>query len=219
VKVSVIGAGNIGATLTRKLAALGHEVVVANSRGPETLTELATESGATAKPITDAVRDADVVFVAIPFKRVPDLPKGLFAALPAHVALVDAGNYVPKQRDGKIDEIEAGLTESEWTERHFGHPVVKAFNTIQASSLASRGEPAGTPDRIAIPVAGDDAKAKSVVMDLVEQLGYDAIDSGSLAESWRQQPGTPVYTADLDSERARKALADASPERPEAWSA
>lgn len=218
-RIGIIGAGNIGATLTRKLAALGHEVSVANSRGPDTLAELATETGARATLITEVAHDADVLFVAIPFKRVADLPGGIFDRLPASAVLVDTGNYVPRQRDGKIDEIEAGLPESRWTERKVGHPVVKAFNTIKAASLATRGEPAGTPGRIAIPVAGDDPKARAIVMDLADQLGYDAIDAGGLDESWRQQPGTPVYTADLDRDRARKALADASPQRPAAWRA
>jgi predicted dinucleotide-binding enzyme len=219
VKIGIIGAGSIGATLTRKLAALGHDVSVANSRGPETLAELAAETGATATPITEVVRGVDVVFVAIPFKRVPDLPTGLFRNLPAHAALVDAGNYVPQQRDGRIEEIETGLVESRWTERHYGHPVVKAFNTLAAKSLAGPGKPAGTPGRIAIPVAGDDARAKGVVMELADQLGYDPVDAGGLDESWRQQPGTAVFTADLDAEHTRKALAEASPERPAAWRA
>jgi hypothetical protein len=215
-KIAIVGTGNIGGALTRKLAKAGHHVVIANSRGPETLTELATETGATAKTVTAAVNGVDVAFVAIPFNRVPELPAGLFANLPPDTAVVDAGNYVPKQRDGRIGEIEDGLAESRWTESHYGHPVIKAFNTIAARSLA---EPAERTPRIAIPVAGDNARAKQLVLELVAELGYDPIDAGGLDESWRQQPGTPVYTADLDAEQAKKALAEASPERPEAWRA
>lgn len=213
-KIGIIGAGHIGGTLTRRLRALGHEVAVANSRGPETLRELAEETGATPVTVREAARGRDLVIVTIPEKNVPALPKDLFDGVPPDVPVVDTGNYYPRQRDGRIAEIEAGLPESRWVARQLGRPVIKAFNNIYAKHLLERGRPKGTPGRIALPVAGDDAAAKARVMQLVDELGFDPVDAGGLDESWRQQPGTPVYTTDLDAAGVRRALAAASPERP-----
>jgi predicted dinucleotide-binding enzyme len=156
--------------------------------------------------------------VTIPEKNVADLPKGLFAEVDRRVVVVDTGNYYPRSRDGLIAPIEAGLPESRWVEQQLGRPVVKAFNNIFASHLLELGKPAGTPGRIALPVAGDEP-GKSVVLRLVEELGFDAVDAGSLGESWRQQPGTPVYTTDFDADGVRRALAQASPERTPNWRA
>jgi predicted dinucleotide-binding enzyme len=212
-RIGIIGAGKIGGTLTRRLRALGHEVAVANSRGPETLAELARETGATPATVEQAVQGARLVVVTIPERAVPDLPREVFAGLPDDVVLVDTGNYYPQQRDGRIEEIERGLPESRWVEQQLGHPVIKAFNTIYARNLLGRGRPAGSADRLAIPVAGDDAAAKGVVMALIDELGFDPVDTGGLDESWRQQPGTPVYARELDAEGARQALAEATPDR------
>jgi predicted dinucleotide-binding enzyme len=208
-KIGIIGAGNIGGTLTRRLSALGHEVSVANSRGPESLADLAAETGAAAVSVTEAIQGAELVVVAVPERSVPDLPVGLFDGARDGVSVVDTGNYYP-QRDGRVDEIEAGTTESRWVEQQLGRPVVKAFNTIRAQHLLELGRPAGAPGRIALPVAGDDEAAKAVVLRLVDELGFDAVDAGGLDESWRQQPGTPVYSADLDADGVRRALAEAS---------
>jgi 8-hydroxy-5-deazaflavin:NADPH oxidoreductase len=218
-KIGIIGAGQIGGTLTRRLSALGHDVSVANSRGPETLARLAAETGATAVPVTEAAQDAEVVVVTIPLRNVPDLPTGVLNGAAEGVAVVDTGNYYPQQRDGQIKEIEDGLTESRWVERQLGHPVVKAFNNIYADHLLKRGRPAGTPGRIALPIAGDDHAAKAVVTRLLDQLGFDAVDAGGLDESWRQQPGSPVYGTDLDAEGVRRALSQASSERTSQWRA
>jgi predicted dinucleotide-binding enzyme len=217
-RIGIIGAGQIGGTLTRRLTALGHEVSVANSRGPQTLAGLAAETGAKAVSASEAVRGVDLVVVTIPEKNIPDLPAGLFADVDPKVAVVDTGNYYPRSRDGRIEAIEAGMPESRWVEQQLGRPVVKAFNNIFASHLLKLGRPAGAPGCIALPVAGDDP-GKSVVLRLVEELGFDAVDAGSLDESWRQQPGTPVYTTDLDADGVRRALAAASPERTPAWRA
>jgi predicted dinucleotide-binding enzyme len=217
-RIGIIGAGNIGGTLARRLGELGHEVAVANSRGPDTLRELAEETGAAAVTAEEAARGKDVVVVTVPEGRVPELPDGLFDGADG-LAVVDTGNYYPRQRDGRIAEIEEGTTESRWVERQIAHPVVKAFNNIYAGHLLEGGRSAGDPERIALPVAGDDERAKRVVMDLVDELGFDPVDAGGLDESWRQQPGTPVYTADLDAERLREALAQASPARGEEWRA
>lgn len=213
-KIGMIGAGQIGGTLTRRLTALGHQVFVANSRGPETLVELAKETGAKAVTAKEAARAGEVVVVTVPESRVPDLPKDLFRGTSDSVVVVDTGNYYPRQRDGRIAEIESGMAESRWVERQIGRPVIKAFNNIYARHLLEKGRPPNSPGRIALPVAGDDPVAKSVVMGLVDELGFDAVDAGGLDESWRQQPGTPVYTADRDAEGVRRALAEASSKRP-----
>jgi predicted dinucleotide-binding enzyme len=211
-KIGIIGAGHIGGTLTRRLRALGHDVTVANSRGPQTLADLARETGATPATIDQAARGQDVVIVTIPEKNVPALPKNLFAGANRTV-VVDTGNYYPQQRDGRIDAIESGTTESSWVAQQLGRPVVKAFNTIYAKHLLERGQPKGGPGRIALPIAGDDAAAKAVVARLLDELGFDAVDAGPLADSWRQQPGTPVYGADLDADGVRRALSAAARDR------
>lgn len=218
-KIGIIGAGHIGGSLTRRFSALGHQVSVANSRGPETLRDLAEETGAKAVSARQAARAGEVVVVTIPEGHVRDLPKDLFAGVPDDVVVIDTGNYYPRQRDGRIAEIEDGLTESRWVERQLGRPVIKAFNNIYALHLLERGRPKGADGRIALPVSGDDPTAKAVVMRLVEELGFDAVDAGGLDESWRQQPGTPVYATDLDAEGVRRALAEASPKRTQEWRA
>lgn len=205
-EIGIIGSGNIGATLARDLAKLGHRVSVANSRGPASLHSLAAETGAAAATVEQAARARDVVIIAVPEKAVAQLPREILAASSAVV--VDTGNYYPS-RDGRIAGIEDGLAESEWVARMLGVPVVKAFNNIVAPSLATRGVPAGTPGRVCLSVAGDDRRAKEVVLGLIDALGFDGIDAGSLADSWRQQPGTPAYCRDLDADGLSAALAQA----------
>ncbi|MEW2077673.1 NADPH-dependent F420 reductase [Streptomyces sp. NPDC012403] len=213
-KIGIIGAGNIGGNLTRRLTALGHDVSVANSRGPQTLTELAEETGATPVRAEDAARGAEIVVVTVPLKAVPDLPSGLFDEAAEGVAVIDTGNYYPRQRDGRIAGIEdEGITESRWTERQIGHPVIKAFNGTYAQDILDRHRPAGAPDRLALPVAGDDEAAKRKVRALIEELGFDTVDAGGIDDSWRQQPDTPVYGLRAGTEAVTKALAEASPER------
>ena len=202
-RIGIIGSGNIGGTLTRLLSGLGHDVSVANTRGPDSLAELAAETGATAAATPqDAVSGADLVVIAVPLHAVPGLPD-LSGKL-----VIDANNYY-SGRDGQIAEIDRGAASSRWVAGQSGARVVKAFNTIQWSHLLERGRPAGEPGRIALPVAGDDADAKATVMALVESLGFDAVDGGDLDDSRRQEPGTAVYGADLDADRTRAALAAA----------
>jgi predicted dinucleotide-binding enzyme len=218
--IGIIGAGNIGGNLTRRLTALGHTVSVANSRGPESLWQLASETHAQAVTVEEAVKNKDLIIVTIPEKSIPTLPKGLFDNLGPNVVVVDTGNYYPQQRDGRIAGIEDGnVTESGWVEQQIGHPVIKAFNNIYAAHLLSNGKPKGTPGRIALPVAGDDPKAKKIVMDLVDQLGFDPVDDGTIADSWRQQPGTPVYAQDFDASGVQRALGEATKERKPEWRA
>lgn len=211
--IGIIGAGNIGGTLARRFVALGHHVAMANSRDPETIEPLAAECGATAAWASEAAHGADVVVVTIPEKDIPNLPDNFLKGAANDVVVIDTGNYYPKERDGRIEEIEAGMTESRWVEEQIGVSVIKAFNNIHAHHLLELGKPPGTTGRIALPVAGDDADAKTVVMDLVDALGFDPVDGGGLDDSWRQQPGSPAYGADVDAEGLRKAFAEATPDR------
>ncbi len=208
-RIGIIGAGHIGGTLARKLSSAGHTVRIANSRGPDTIRQLADEAGATAVPVADAVKDVDVIIVSIPEKNVPLLPKDLFTGVPEDVVVVDTGNYYPGLRDEPIEAIERGTPESVWVSEQLGRPVVKAFNSIIAHSLATKGRPAGAAGRIALPVAGDDPRAKKIVIELVDVTGFDGVDAGPLEASWRQQPGTPAYCTDLEADDLRRALAAA----------
>lgn len=218
-KIGIIGAGNIGSVLARRFTELGHAVSIANSRGPETLRDVAEQTGATAVTAQEAARAGEVVVVTIPMRNVPDLGIGLFQGVPESVVVIDTCNYYPQQRDGRIDGIELGLAESRWVSQQLGRPVVKAFNNIYADHLGSKGKPAGSSDRVALPYAGDDEQAKARVAELIDELGFDPVDDGTLEESWRQQPGTLVYTTDQDKLGVRKALEAASPQRKPEWKA
>lgn len=218
-KIGIIGAGNIGHTLARRFRELDHEVLIANSRGPETLAGIENETGAVAVTAREAARGAEVVIVTIPESRIPDLPSDLFDGVPADTVVVDTGNYYPRERDGRIDAIEEGVPESQWVADRLGRPVIKAFNNIYAEHLGTRGRPGTAERRIALPVAGDDPNAKAKVLKLVDALGFDGVDAGTLAESWRQQPGTPVYTTDRDIEGVRQGLLEAHRERTPQWTA
>jgi len=218
-KIGIIGAGQIGGTLTRRLRHLGHEVRVANSRSPETLAELAAETGATAVWAADAATDADLVIISIPQKNVPDLADGIVDARKPDAPVIETNNYYPRQRDGEITAIEDGQPESAWVAAQIGAPVVKVFNGIWWKHLLDKGAPAGTPGRIALPIAGADGARRELVHDIVEQLGFDPVDAGPIEQSWRQQPGTPVYGKDFDADRTRTALAEATPARTPEWSA
>ena len=218
-KIAIIGAGQIGGTLTRRFSQLGYHVLVANSRGPASLSALASETGAKPVTVRDAARSGEIVIVTIPEGKIPDLPKDLFADVPPDVVVVDTGNYYPRERDGRIDDIEAGMPESRWVEKQLGRPVVKAFNTMNYKRLLEQGQPERAPGRLAIPVAGDDAKAKNLVLQLINALGFDGVDDGELDNSWRQQPGTPVYDRELDVVAVQRALAEAHNERTPQWRA
>lgn len=138
------------------------------------------------------------------------LPKICSAKPPAKLSSFDTNNYFPQQRDSRIAALENRMVESRWVERHLGRPVVKAFNNIQATDLAKRGLPAHSAGRVALPVAGDNQNMKSVVLQIVDQLGFDGVDAGGLDASWRQQPGTPVFCTNLDASGVRRALSEAS---------
>lgn len=217
--IGIIGAGNIGGMLARQLSKVGHKVFVANSRGPETLEDLARETGATPVTAKEAARRGEIVIVTIPLKNIADLPSDLFSDISDNVVVIDTCNYYPQQRDGRIEAIENGTPESRWVEQQIGRSVVKAFNNMRAQHQVDLAKPQGDPDRRSLPVSGDDPRAKQIVMKLVDQLGFDPVDNDGLDDSWRQQPGTPVYTADLNAEGVRQALKKAMQQRPEQFKA
>lgn len=202
-EIGIIGSGNIGSTLARYLIKLGHQVTIANSRGPESLTEVAEKTGATPVTTEEAAGAKNLVIIAIPAKAIVKLPADILSASKAIV--LDAGNYYPS-RDGQIADIEAGLTDSEWVAKVIGHPVIKAFNNIVAASLASKATPVGRQGRIALSVAGDDEEQKQTIRKLLDEIGFDAIDGGTLSESWRQQPGELAYCQDLKKDALEAAL-------------
>ncbi len=190
--------------LARKPAAPGHEVKIANSRGPESLRALARALGATAVSKEDALDDAEVIILSIPFSSYRELTCH-FLKVPRSTILVDTSNYYPF-RDGVISGVDGGIPESTWVEQQLGLPVIKAWNAALAITLAERGHPKGTRGRIAIPVSGDESASRSVIMGLVEETGFDAVDAGVLSESWRQQPGTPAFCTELTKGELIKAL-------------
>ncbi|MBD2041163.1 NADPH-dependent F420 reductase [Microcoleus sp. FACHB-672] len=210
-KIGILGTGHIGKTLARKLSAAGHDVKVANSRGPETIEADVLAFGARAVSTAEAVEDVDAVILSIPLNRIPTIAP-LIANLPAETVVIDTSNYYP-HRDDKIDAIEAGQVESLWVAQQLGRPIAKAWNAIGSGSFATKGKSAGSPDRIALPVAADRENDRSVAMALVEDTGLDAFDAGTLADSWRQQPGSPCYCTDLNREEMPAALASAERER------
>ncbi len=204
-KIGIIGTGLIGANLARKWVAAGHSVRVANDFDPSALDDLARETGAQAVPVADAVKDVEVIVTTIPLHAIPSLPSGLFKNVPNDVIWIDTSNYFPG-RDRTIAAIEAGMVESQWVEQQIGRPIIKAFNNQLAYTQAHEGKLAGTPSRIAMSVYGDDAIGKTKVIGLIDDLGFDGIDAGPLAESWRQQPGTPAYCTELTAPELRAAL-------------
>ncbi|MFD7431063.1 NADPH-dependent F420 reductase [Streptomyces sp. NPDC059818] len=191
--LGLIGSGLIGTSLARLAVAAGMNVVLSNSRGPDTLADLVTSLGEGARAATpdEAARAGDLVVVTIPLKAYDRLP---VAALRGKTVL-DTMNYYP-QRDGRLAELDSGeLTSSSLVQRHLaGSRLVKAFNSIGSNQLFTLARPTGAPDRSALPVAGDDETAKQEAAQLLDTLGYDTVDTGTLAESWRSEPGTPVYT-------------------------
>lgn len=202
--IGILGTGHIGKTLVRTLSAAGHDVKVANSRGPETIDADVLATGARAVTAADAVENVDVVILSIPLNRLSSVAS-LIAQLPAEVVVIDTSNYYP-MRDGKIEAIEAGQVESLWVVEQLGRPIVKAWNAIGSDSFARKGTKPGAPDRIAIPVAGDRDEDRAVAISLVDDSGFDAVIAGPLADSWRQQPGAPGYGTDLSRQELSAAL-------------
>jgi predicted dinucleotide-binding enzyme len=209
--IGLIGAGNIGGCLARKLSGAGHRVLIANSRGPATLAELAVEVGATAIGVTDIATQSDLAIISVPMKAIAQLPPNLFEGARENLIIVDTGNYY-SMRDGRIEEIENGLVESRWVEQQLGRPIVKAFNNVSIDSLTNLGRPKGSPERFALPVTGDDKGAKDVVVGLIEEIGFDGFDAGGLDESWRHQPGSGAYCTNLEAPRLKSVMQDLNAE-------
>jgi len=206
-KIGILGTGNIGQTLVTRLSASGHDVKVANSRGPETIDPDLLKNGARAVTSAEAVADVDVVIMSTPLRAIAKIAP-LIAVLPEEVIVIDTSNYYPA-RDNEINAIENGMAESVWVSSELGRPIAKAWNAITSASFAEKGAPAGTPDRVAIPVAADGEREREVAMRLVDETGLAPVYSGSLADSWRQQPGSPVYCTDLTRDEIPAALAAA----------
>jgi len=208
--IGLIGAGHIGSQLARAAIAHGHDVVVSNSRGPETLADLVSELGASARAGTpaEAAEAADIAVVTTPVHAIGSVPAAPLAGKP----VIDTNNYYA-QRDGDIAELQDGsLTSSELLQRHLpGARVVKAFNHIQAAAITAEAQEAGTPDRRALAVASDDAAAKAAVTAFIDEIGFDVVDLGPLAEGWRVQPDTPGYGPRLTADELSAAAQAATP--------
>ncbi|WP_409350006.1 NADPH-dependent F420 reductase [Rathayibacter soli] len=206
--IGLIGAGHIGSQLARLAVAHGYHVVVSNSRGPSTLTELVAELGPQARAASsaDAAAAADIAIVTIPLKNVDNVPVEPLAGK----VVIDTNNYYP-QRDGNIASLDdESLTVSELLQQHLPtSKVVKAFNHITFGDLTTDGSAAGTDNRRALIVAGDDAAAKETVTALIDSFGFDVVDAGPLAEGWRIQRDTPGYVKRLNASELRTALASA----------
>jgi 8-hydroxy-5-deazaflavin:NADPH oxidoreductase len=196
--VGFIGSGNIGSTVARLSVAAGHQVVLSNSRGPATLAGLVDELGPLARAGTaeDAAAGGDIVVVSVPFKAYPSLPAGPLAGK----LVLDTCNYYP-ERDGHIAVLDDRIeTSSELLQHQLaGAAVVKAFNNIFFKHLLSLSRPAGAADRSYLSIAGDDPDAKAQATRFLDAIGYGAVDAGNLGDSWRQEPGTPVYGAPYGS--------------------
>jgi predicted dinucleotide-binding enzyme len=205
--IGIIGAGEMGSLLASKFIKLGHSVSIANSRGPASLKQLAGEIGAEAASVEQVVKNKEVIIVSIPQKNVQALPKDLFKQLPKDVVVIDTGNYYPTLRDGEIAALQQKGIDSLWVQEQLGVPVAKAFNSILATSIKDLGRPKGGKDRVALAVSGDNEKAKSVVFKLVDELGFDHFDIGTIAQSWKQQPGSPIYCRDISLDELKKRVA------------
>src|SRR5256714_383065 len=203
--IGMIGTGDIGEVIIRKLRDAGYPVKMANARGPESLKDLAANTGAIPVSVEQVVQDVDMLFIVVPQKAIPELPKGLLKKAKKETIVIDVGNYY-SWRDGRIDEIESGLTDSAWVEKQIGRPVVKVLNSIGSKSLAGAGRLHGSRDRVALPISRDNPKAKETVAQLIDRIGFDSVDAGTIAESWRQQPGSPVYCINPTKEELQQLL-------------
>jgi predicted dinucleotide-binding enzyme len=190
--VGFIGSGKIGGTVARLAVAAGYDVVLSNSRGPQTLAELVGELGPRARAASaiEAAEAGDIVVVSVPFHAYQQLPVAQLAGK----LVLDTNNYYP-QRDGDFAELDEGkLTSAELEQRHLGTAkLVKVFNNIMSTHLGSLPRPAGAPDRTALTIAGDDPEAKQAATGFLDTIGYDTVDVGTLADSWRVEPGQPAY--------------------------
>jgi 8-hydroxy-5-deazaflavin:NADPH oxidoreductase len=208
-RFGIIGAGPIGSIISKKLVKNGHDVKIADARGIERL-EGKVLAG-TAVLVEDAIKNIEVLIISLPIKALPSI-RNIIDQVGEEIIIVDTSNYYPF-RDGKIEEIENGMVESVWVSNQLGRPIIKAFNNLLAYTLEHGGKSEDSNGRIAIAVAGNNLSQKQVVMDIVSNLGFDAVDSGSLSDSWRQQPGTPAYCTELTKNDLTEALKKANKEK------
>lgn len=208
-RFGIIGAGPIGSNISRKLVKNGHDVKIADARGIERL----EGKKLTGIPVSieEAIKNIDVLIISIPFHALPSI-RNIIDKLGEEVIVVDTSNYYP-QISGKLEEVENGMVESVWVSNQLGRSIVKAFNNLLAITLEHRGSPEGSNGRIATAIAGNDLHQKLKIMHLANELGFDAVDSGSLIDSWRQQPGTPAYCTELTKEELSEALKKANKEK------
>ena len=208
-RFGIIGAGSIGSIISKRLVKNGHDVKIADARGIERLE--GKELAGTAVLVEDAIKNIEVLIISLPIKALPSI-RNIIDQVGEEVIIVDTSNYYPF-RDGKIEEIENGMVESVWVSNQLGRPIIKAFNNLLAYTLENKGTPEDSSERIAMAVAGNNQSQKQVVMDIVSDLGFDAVDSGSLSDSWRQQPGTPAYCTELTKNDLTEALNKANKEK------
>lgn len=203
-KLGIIGAGFVGRTIATLAVNTGHQVMLSNSRGPQTLFSFRSMVGCQAGTVEQAVQFGDVVVIAVPLTAIDRLP----AALLAGKQVLDAVNYYP-ERDGQVEVLDsAQTTTSELLAHHLpGAVITKAFNAIPMTQLESDGLPAGSSNRRALPLAGDNAQGKQIARELYEAFGFDALDVGALAEGWRFERGTPAYCVRMTKEALLAALA------------
>lgn len=208
-KFGIIGAGPIGASISKKLVKNGHDVKIADARGIERL----ERKELTGTPVSseEVLKNIDVLILSLPFHVMPTI-RNIIDKCDEKVIVVDTSNYYPF-RDKQIEEIENGMVESVWVSNQLGRSIIKAFSNQLAYTLENRGTPEGTIGRIAMAVAGNDLSQKQIIMDVVNELGFDTVDSGSLNNSWRQQPGTPAYCTELNKEELAEALKKANKKR------
>ncbi|MEN2439316.1 NAD(P)-binding domain-containing protein [Bacillus sp. JR_21] len=208
-RFGIIGAGVIGTNISKKLVENGHNVKISETRGIEHLE--GRELDATPVNLEDVITNIDVLIISLPSIVMPSI-RNIVDKVGEEVIVVDTSNYYPF-RDNKIEEIENGMVESVWVSNQLGRPVIKAFNNQLAYTLENKGTTEGTSGRIAYAIAGNDQSHKQVIMDVANELGFDAVDSGSLSDSWRQQPGTPAYCTELTKEELTEALKKADKEK------
>lgn len=208
-RFGIIGAGPIASNIAKKLTQNGHDVKIADARGIERLE--GKELAGTPVSVDEVITNIAVLVISIPFHALPSI-RSIVDKVGEEVVVVDTSNYYPG-RDNKIAEIENGLVESVWVSNQLGRPITKAFNNLLAYTLEYHGTPKGTNGRIAIAIAGDNQSHKQITMNVVNELGFDSVDSGSLSDSWRQQPGTPAYCTELTKEELTEALKKAKKEK------
>lgn len=208
-KIGIIGAGPIGSTIAKKLVNKGHDVKIADTRGLDNMA--GKEISGTPVIVEDVIKNSDTLVISLPSHVMPSI-RTIIDQVDKDVIVVDTSNYYPF-RDSKIEDIENGIIESLWVSKQLGRPVIKAISNQLAYTLENKGTPEGTSGRIAMTVSGDDHLQKQLVMGLVNDLGFDSVDSGSLSESWRQQPGNPAYCTELTKDELIDALKKADKEK------